>query len=869
MRNGARLISLEGGTHRGAVRFLCDRISLAEGKREVVLTVTRTGKFHDPRYGEFEITREMLLSMIRNFEAGVVGQEIALDRAHHPEDGAGGYFRKLFLDGDKLRAKIELTDYGVELITKRGYRYVSAEYHENWVDNEARKAHGATLLGAGLTVRPVVKRLDPIQLSEDSVGDVPTLISERLKRILQEEQNAMKDLIEKLKKKLAELKLAEPLIKQLAEAFEAAAKPLADEKIQLTLMEHFVTTGEQLVKSLAAGNGGDQVIKLDFSGLQEALKLGAGGKHLTEDDIKRVLAEAEAKKADDTKKLADKREANVKLYNDILDKAEGLKSLSEATRKELAKAVELVTADMTEEQVRKLAEHQVGLGNQVATAAKLAAMGWNGPAGNVHISLGESNEIKSLQETVDRRLGLLDLPEARRYAATGGKLQDANKQLAEKVLADFDRRYGAQLHAEHKMLASGDGKVSDVAVPAIYERTVIREALHNLIGLQFVDSGTAQFASSALIPYSYRDTAAGGRGNTRTYEGGSIVRAGVIQTSETAYPIPQKLAFEASDELRYLTGAGILDWDAVIENTRNATRIVGEDTEQMIFNEVLRASDEFAVTAVTNEATATADGTKRIFPLDNFPVVRPRKVFDLQGNQIGSTLYPVTVSLAGTARNEYDGTNTQASGTYYVMDYNLGEVQFVTELGAPVTPANTNAIVCSYSYTTNVYKFDTDLGTDKDDEHWDKFMYRFGLRKAVIEQDRYYQANFGLMSGTVRAQVEQARQFAANYARNGTDLSADGNLGRIKDVAQFRTTAPGLYMGDTRVIVGQRGVTRFRMMKPWAMGQLENQKDANGRFTGKKEAYGDQFVVLHTPTKLKGAYTSMVLYSSSGRVDRA
>ena len=70
-------------------------------------------------------------------------------------------------------------------------------------------------------------------------------------------------------------------------------------------------------------------------------------------------------------------------------------------------------------------------------------------------------------------------------------------------------------------------------------------------------------------------------------------------------------------------------------------------------------------------------------------------------------------------------------------------------------------------------------------------------------------------------------------------------------------------------MIGQRGNTRFRMMKPWSMGQLQDQRDANGRFTGKKEAYGDQFIVLHTPTPLKAGSTSIVLYSSSGRVARA
>ena len=304
------------------------------------------------------------------------------------------------------------------------------------------------------------------------------------------------------------------------------------------------------------------------------------------------------------------------------------------------------------------------------------------------------------------------------------------------------------------------------------------------------------------------------------------------------------------------------------ENVRNASRIIGEDSEKLIFDEVLNASDQYAATAVTNEATATADGTKKTFCLDNFPVLRPKKTYDLQGNQVGSTLYPITVTVNAVAKTEYDGSGTQAAGLYWSMDYNLGEITFVSELGVPTAPTNTHAVVCSYTYTTNVYKFDTDLGSLAVDAKYDDFLYRFGLRKAVIEDQRYHACNFGLMSGTVRTQIEQARQFAANYARPGTNLSAEGNLGVVKGVPQFKASAPGLAMGDQRVIVGERGLTRFRMAKPWSMGQLENQKDSNGRFTGKKEAYGDQFIVLHTPAPLKAGYTSMVLYSTAARVDR-
>jgi hypothetical protein len=220
------------------------------------------------------------------------------------------------------------------------------------------------------------------------------------------------------------------------------------------------------------------------------------------------------------------------------------------------------------------------------------------------------------------------------------------------------------------------------------------------------------------------------------------------------------------------------------------------------------------------------------------------------------------------AITEYDGTGTQGAGLYYSINYNLGEVTFVNQLGVPTAPTNTHAIVLSYSYTTNVHKFDTDQGSAATDVFWDTFLYRMGLRKSVIEDQRFHACNFGLMSGTVMTTIEQARSFIESGARNGTNLDSMGNLGVVKGVPNYKGFAPGLAMGDVRVIVGERGLTRYRMAKAWTMGQLQDQKDSNGRFTGKKEAYGDQFMFLHTPSPLKSGLTSIVLYSGAARIDR-
>lgn len=841
----------------GTVRFLSGiHVTLDEGKTQSWVTVTRTGKFRDPRYGEFEISRTMLSAMVKNFEDRVYGQDIFYDVSHDPKHGAAGKVIKLKVEGDRLRALVEWTPYGIDAIKNKGYAYSSIEYHDNYEDNESGKQYGPVMMGAGLVVRPCIKRLDPIQLSEASGGDVPTLMHPELQSTLLQEIQAMwEKLIKQLAEKLGSMKLAEAVVASLTDAARKALAGVTEEPAAIALIASFEDAGKKLAEAI-----GDKVVQLSIA----APTMPAG---VTADDVKRLMEEETQRQATAAKKLAEDKAANIKLLSDTINAAAGL---DDETKKELAEFVsDLITPEMSADQVKRLAEKQIAMGNKVAAAKQLSAMGFSRPAGNVHITVDSSNEVKSLQEEVDKRM-FDRMPAHRRYALSNGTQIDANKALVEDALAIYDAQNGHRLHAEyqaHKKLASGDSVVSDVAVPAIFERTVLRESLYQLVGLGVCDVGTDSFTTVVNIPYSYRDTGAAGVSGVRKYEGQSILRAAVKQALDEARPIPQKLAFEVSDELRYLVGNGQVNWDIVADNARNAVRIIGEDSEGLIFNEHLNAADQYGSVAVTDEATATADGTKTIFVLDHFPVVRPKKVYDLQGAQVGSTLYPVVVKSNSVAITEYDGTGTQTAGLYYSIDYNLGEISFVDEAGAPSAPTNTHAIVCSYTYTNNVFRWDSDLGSLAVDDKYNDFLFRFGLRKAAIE-DRAYMANMGLMSGTLRTQVEQAKQFGANFKRPGTDLMADGNLGQIKDVPCFRSYAPGLNMGDVRTVIGERSTVRYRMLKPWQMGQLQDQKDANGRFTGKKEAYGDQFVVVHTPTNLKGALTSIVVYSATGRVDR-
>lgn len=846
----------------GTVRFLSSRVELAEGQQQSWVTLTRTGNFSDPRYGDFMITPTHLQQMVDNFNKRVLGQDVFIDVNHRPSDGAAAKVLKLSVENGRLRSLVEWTPFGIDAVKNRGFAYLSAEYHENWKDNEQKNAHGCVLLGAGLTLRPVIKNLDPVTLSEgDDDKDFRLAVSTQLINELSEQSNM--NWLEQLRAKYEGMGIkGDALTKLLAEAktaFDAAGN---DQTKALAVMTTWEAIGKSIsdqVKALAAaGNTNPVVIQLSAPGQAPDV---AG-------EVARLLAERDTQ----AKAQVTAMEAKLKLLSDTI--AAGDKTLTPEGVKQLCDGVAMhVTAVSTDEQVKALAELQVNYAKKLSAAHKLATLGYNAPGGRVHITVDDSNGIKSLQEHVDARVGITMLSDAERFHKTGGQLSPKNKAFAEKALAEFDAANGARLMAENKALAGGTGSVSDVAVPAAVERTVLRESLYRLTSLGFMDVGTYPFSQVVTIPYSYRDTTAAGVDALRQYEGQGIRNAGVIQTSEEARPIPQKLAYKLSEELRLLMSASVINWDPVAENVRNVIRIVGEDTESLNMNELLFSADEFGCLDFTDTLTAQVDGTNTVFVTTKYPVVRPRKFYDIKGVQVGNTMNPLTVTLGGTVIQPYamnaDGS-ALAAGTYYLMDWNLGELRFVDQTGAIVTPANATTLAVAGKYATNVVKFDVDAVVGEDiKDRFDRLLTQVGYRKAVIQSDRYYSANMALMSATVDNMVSQARSFEANASRVATGLGPDGSVGQIKGIPAFNNSAPGLVMADSRIVIGERGNSRFRMLKPWSMNPLEQSRDANGNFTAQQQSFGTQWVAVHTPTQLKNSLTSIVLFSATGRVARA
>lgn len=152
---------------------------LKEVGREIWHNVLPIGEFHDPRYGKVKITKDMITQMAENFKKGIPHYEPPVNLSHKDELGAYGKVADLEAREDGLWARLVLTDEGLELLKEGKFRYVSAEFAEDYTDKKTGKSVGYVFLGVALTNRPAHPGVEPIKL-KDRIKEAVMILAEWL-----------------------------------------------------------------------------------------------------------------------------------------------------------------------------------------------------------------------------------------------------------------------------------------------------------------------------------------------------------------------------------------------------------------------------------------------------------------------------------------------------------------------------------------------------------------------------------------------------------------------------------------------------------------------------------------------------------------
>lgn len=242
-------------------------IQLSENSASEKIQLFRTGTFYHPEHGQFEITPQLLADIKKNYEAKVRGIDIALDYKHDNDDVAAAWFKELILsdDGSALFAKVDWTPKGKKVVEDKEFRYISPEFTFNYADNETLKEYGPTLLGAGLTNRPVIKKMEPvIDLAEGKIKN------------LKPGEDAMT--LEELTKEVEALKAKNKELSEKNQTLESdktkseEAKKLADKKAEFAKL---MSENKAVAAQEQAYLDGDMV---KFISLAQPLKLAEKGK---------------------------------------------------------------------------------------------------------------------------------------------------------------------------------------------------------------------------------------------------------------------------------------------------------------------------------------------------------------------------------------------------------------------------------------------------------------------------------------------------------------------------------------------------------------------------------------------------------------
>jgi hypothetical protein len=815
-------------------------ISLAEGKKTSWITVTKAGEYYDPRYGDFEITTQMLNEMVNNFNNNTFGQEIYIDRNHWVQDGVAGTVKQLTTEGMRLRAQVEWSDFGIHTIRHLGFKYISAEYTEQFVNNETKEKHGTVLYGAALTPRPVIKGLGEVELSEQNENFCLSAIETNFFKELQ-----MKKLLKKLSEDNHYKKLNESVQSQITTWAESL-----DEK-QDGVEEQVLTMTKALAEQIS-----DKKITIELPEIKPQTKT------LSADDVADIvakqLAEIQTQEDEKTKKLAQSKQDNLDAFKERLTT-----KLSEENATTLFESNQvMIDGDMTKDKAIALADHIIAQYDQSQANAKLKNLGWTN-AGDVHIP--DNNQESTLQQHIDKKLAQTNSG-YKLHLTTNDKDKKVLSQhpFVNKVLAVFDAENAYDIQAEVKALADGTD-LNNTDLPAGFQRTVLREALSDLRILELVATLTDAGATTTTnIPYEVRD---GYEGDGAIYEGQGIPSVGISQKMDTAYLEPVKLAMTISNEVMHFTRASQINWDAYARNVESNARIVREIIARKITNEMVRSSDSYNALSISSEdVSSQIDGSVSQVKTAKYPVVIPKQIYSMQGDAIGATQNPITVTLGSATITQYKPGSELAPGKYWKLNSNLGYIMFVDESGNPHTPtASTNCIV-SYDYSTNVIVWDRGVpsGTDLKD-HLDGLLRAIGERKAHMSGKRFVNPDFMLMSPELNNDATSAKTFTASNTRNGDALNNAGDLDTIKAIPAYATNTPGTALGDTRILIGQRGATTYTIAKPYAMGAPFEKTNDKGRPTGEKISYGEEYSAIHTPRPIANRYTSIIVVDKSTR----
>lgn len=147
-------------------------IQLDEGDRTSWIQLFPIGHWSHPTYGDIDITPDRVKRFADNVNNNVRGQQLNIDYDHEGTVAAG-WFTKAEARADGVWGQVEWTPKAMQHLKDGEYKYFSPDFMDEWEQTTTGQKFEDVLFGGGLTNRPHLKGILPINLSEVVVSVKP------------------------------------------------------------------------------------------------------------------------------------------------------------------------------------------------------------------------------------------------------------------------------------------------------------------------------------------------------------------------------------------------------------------------------------------------------------------------------------------------------------------------------------------------------------------------------------------------------------------------------------------------------------------------------------------------------------------------
>ena len=141
-------------------------VALSDEETRFIYNLLPVGEFYDKRYGRISITDAKIKQMAENF-GKCPAYEVPVKLGH--SDGAKSPGKVIGVEAkpEGLEITMLVDSETAQAINAKQYRYMSAEFDEDYQDKKTGKKVGAVLLGAALVNQPAHPDVAPLVLADD------------------------------------------------------------------------------------------------------------------------------------------------------------------------------------------------------------------------------------------------------------------------------------------------------------------------------------------------------------------------------------------------------------------------------------------------------------------------------------------------------------------------------------------------------------------------------------------------------------------------------------------------------------------------------------------------------------------------------